>query len=132
MKQVTRASVDTAASHRKAHLLKEDPGSKVSYVMDDSVPRALIEVFRRDKLAALEFVESVDTAGKQDNMEDYRAAAMEFGVIIIHFPEANYTRDIALTIFNDILGRLKAMGAGPNLDLHGFVYAENGTFKKVR
>lgn len=76
MKQVTRASVDTAASHRKAQLLKLDPGSMVSYIMDDAVPRALIEVFKQDKLAALEFVESVDTVGRQDNMEDYKAAAM--------------------------------------------------------
>jgi hypothetical protein len=132
MKQVTRASVDTAASHRKAQLLKQNPDSRVSYIMDDAVPRALIEVFKQDKLSALEFVESVDTVGKQDNMEDYRAATMEFGLVTIHFPEAIYSRDIALTIFNDILSRLKAMGAGLDTDLHGFVYAENGTFKKVR
>jgi hypothetical protein len=131
MKQAVRAMVDNAASHRAAILRKQDPALRVKYILDDTVPRAMIELIRDEKIVGLEFVESPETAGRVENTEDYVDAATQFGSVTVHFPEEKFPRDIALTIFNDLEGKIRAV-AGPGARLLGFVYQDNGTFKKTK
>jgi hypothetical protein len=131
MKQEIRAAIDVAASHRAAHIMKQDPTSKVTYSLDDITPRAVVQVVKEGKVIWLEFVESAETAGKPDNMEDYVSCAGQLGGLTIHFPESNYSKDIALTIFNDIAGRIKGSGIN-EFKLSGYIYDNIGSFKKVR
>jgi hypothetical protein len=131
MKQASRAMIDNAASHRSAILKKQDPSVTVTVVLDDTVPRAMIEIAKEGKIVGLEFVESAETAGRVENTEDYVATASQFGSVTIHFPEDKFPRDIALTIFNDLEGKVRA-ASGPEARLYGFVYQDNGTFKKTK
>jgi hypothetical protein len=132
MRGELKAIVETIASRRIGHILKEDPSAEATYILDDMLPRAAITIKRNGQPVWMEFVESVETAGKPVNGDDYLYCAQQFGGVTVHFPEASYpTRDFVQPVFNDILSRMKEGGAA-DAKLSAYLYDTVGTFKKVR
>ncbi len=132
MKQEIRAFLDTMAQRRSVQLRKQDPSAIVTYMVDDVSPRAVIKVANGEETKWLEFLESADTLANPSIFDDYVYSAQQFRTITIHVPEANYTREVALTILNDVLVRLKGAGVEGDIKMVGYLYDNIGTFKKIK
>jgi hypothetical protein len=131
MKQEVKAFLGTVAERRAAHIQKQDPTAKASYVVDDSSPRAVVKAERNGKIVAFEFIETAQTAAVHANLEDYVFAASEFGTVGVALPESDYSRDIAATILKDLKGRILKGGAVGDPTFSGYLYDGMGNFKKI-
>lgn len=131
MKQEVRALLDTMASRRSAQLKKQDLSAVITHMVDDTLPRAVVKIMNGDEIKWLEFIESADTLANPSIFDDYVYSAQQFGGLTIHVPEANYPREVALTILNDVISRLKAAGVEGDIKLMGYTY-DNVGFKKIR
>ncbi len=99
--------------------------------MDQDVPRAAVTVIIDGHPAWMEFVESRDTAGKEDMLDDYIFCAQQFSMVVILFPEDGFpTRDFAHTVMNDIFQKVKAV-TSEDIKFSGYLYDSVATFKKV-
>lgn len=131
MKQEVKAFLDMVAHRRAVQLAKQDPTVTTSHVVDDRSPRAVVKAEREGRIVAFEFIETAETAALHSNLEDYVYVANEFGGLAVALPETHYTRDIALTVLNDLRGRMKKGGADREFLFSGFLYDGMGSFKKI-
>lgn len=131
MKQEVKAFLDMVAGRRATQLQKQDPALKAIHLVDDHSPRALVKAEKEGHITAFEFIETTETAALHSNVEDYVYAANEFGSLTVALPEKDYARDIALTVLNDLRGRIKKAGATGEFRFSGFLYDEMGNFKKI-
>lgn len=131
MKQEVKALLDTVAGRRAAYLAKQDSTVRTSYVVDDRAPRAVVKAEKDGSIVAFEFIETRETAAVHSNLEDYVFVANEFGELGVALPETHYARDIALTVLNDLRGRIRKGGATGDFRFHGYLYDDLGNFKKL-
>jgi hypothetical protein len=129
MRQETKAFLGIVANKRCEALRKKHPQAQVEVAIDDSGMRAAVSVTENDQLLDMEFVESAETAGRPDYLEDYVEVARALGSLTILFPESKYPREMAQPIFQSILQHVQ-LQAG-SFAFNGFVYDEKGVLKKA-
>jgi hypothetical protein len=130
MRQETKAFLGIVCSKRSEALRKKYPQAQVEASVDDSGMRAAVQVIQDGKLEQMEFIESAETAGRPDYLEDYVEVARALGSLTILFPESRYPREMALPIFESILAHVR-QNAG-EVVFAGYVYDERGAIKKAR
>jgi hypothetical protein len=86
-------------------------------------------VLEGGQLLEMEFVESAETAGRSDYLEDYVEVAKALGSLTILFPEAKYPREMAQPIFESILAHVRLHSG--DFTFNGYVYDERGALKKA-
>jgi hypothetical protein len=129
MRQETKAFLGIVANKRCEALRKKHPQAQVGAAIDDSGMRAAVSVTEGERLLDMEFVESADTAGRSENLEDYVEVARALGSLTILFPEAKYPREMAQPIFQSILGHVRPQAG--EFAFNGYVYDERGVIKKA-
>ncbi|MEI6797135.1 MAG: hypothetical protein WCK39_09760 [Methanomassiliicoccales archaeon] len=129
MRQETKAFLGIVANKRCEALRKKHPQAQVVAAIDDSGMRAAVSVTEGEQLLYMEFIESAETAGRPDYLEDYVEVARALGSLTILFPEAKYIREMAQPIFQSILAHVR-LQAG-DFAFNGYIYDERGALKKA-
>lgn len=130
MRASTRVFLETVAKKRIEAIKEESPSLGAEMAMDDSGLRCAIQVTRDGELVRLEFIESVTTAGKQAQFDDYIEVAMSIGSLAIIFPESKFSRDMASNIYQSVLKEARQR-TDREITFLGFVYDERLNLKKV-
>lgn len=131
MKQEVKAYLDTVAGRRAQQLQKQDPSVKANHTLDDQAPRAVVKAEKDGRVIAFEFIETPQTAAVHANLEDYVFAANEFGTVGVALPETDYAPAIAVTILNDLRGRIAKSGATREFSFAGYLYDGMGNFRRL-
>jgi hypothetical protein len=130
MRQETKAFLGIVSGKRCEALKKKHPDAQVEASIDESGMRAAVQVLKDGELLEMEFIESAETAGRPDYLEDYVEVARAIGSLSILFPESKYPREMAQPIFESIIAHVR-LHAG-DFAFHGYVYDERGAVKKAR
>jgi hypothetical protein len=131
MRQETRALMGMVGQHRIAQMAKMDPTAVCECVVDDSGLRGVVKKMVSGQIVSMEFIESDQTAGKVDNIEDYVAVVADVPTLGIMFPETKYPRDMAAAIFSSIVSEVRKR-SGKDFHFTGFVYDDKGNVKATK
>jgi len=123
--------MEMVGKHRIGQVMKKDPSAACESVVDDSGERGVVKISVAGQISSMEFIESENTAGKAENIEDYVAVVTDIPTLGIMFPEFKFPRDMAAAIFQSIVSEVR-IRVGKDFHFNGFVYDDMGNAKPTK